>query len=73
MPLTDPFGRLLDGRAVGDVADLVLGADLGGRLPEPLLTAAEEDAEPAPFGEAPCQRRADPSRAAGNDGHAGCS
>ena len=47
MTFADPSGRLVDLRAVGDVADLRLAADLVGDALQPVAPAREEDASPA--------------------------
>jgi hypothetical protein len=46
MAFGDPRRDLLDLPAVGDVADLVLAADLLGEGAEPILAAGEQDAQP---------------------------
>ena len=70
MALADAGGRLLDLRAVGDVADLGLGAEFGRDLLQPLRAAREQDAAPAPLGQEPGRGGADPARASGDDGDA---
>lgn len=70
MPATDRCGRALDRLAVGDVAELVLGAELVGQRPEPVLTAGEEDAEVPAAGQLAGDRGADAARGAGDDGDA---
>ena len=44
MALADARGRRIDLRAVGDVADLGLGAELARDLLQPLAPAREQDA-----------------------------
>ena len=70
MPRSDGAGGALDAVAVGDVADLVLAADLGGNLTEPLLATREQDAAPAAGGERAGERGADAGRPAGDYGDA---
>ena len=70
MPLADPRRGRLDLGAVGDVADLGLGADLGGDPLQPLGAAREEDAAPAALGQEPRGGGADPARPSGDDGDA---
>jgi len=70
MPLQHGGGAAVDGAAVGDVAELVLGAELLGERAQPLLAAGDQDAVPASCGEGAGDRLADPGRGAGDDGYA---
>ena len=70
MPFEHARGDRFDGRAVGDVAELVLAAGLGRERAQPLLAAGEKDAVPAAAGEPPRQLGADPGGGAGEDGYA---
>ncbi len=67
MPLA--YGRCdaVDLSAVGHVAKLVLGSDLVGDFPQPLLAAREQHEPPAAAGERPRDGGPDPARAAGDD------
>ena len=67
VPLDDRGGRALDRLAIADVAELLLGADLLGERPQPLLAARDQHALPAAARAAPRDRRPDPARAAGDD------
>ena len=68
VPLEDRRGRALDRRAVGDVAELELAAELRRERLEPLLPPRDEHAAPASPGELSRRRLADPARGAGDDG-----
>jgi hypothetical protein len=70
VPRSNGAGGALDALTVGDVAGLVLAADLGGNLTEPLLTPREQDAAPVAGGERARERGADTRRAAGDYGDA---
>jgi hypothetical protein len=70
MPLADPIGRCVDLGAVGDVADLRLGAELGRNPLEPLGSTRQQDASPAAFGQEPCRGGPDPAGPSGDDGDA---
>src|SRR5205823_2637294 len=70
MPLANRGRRPLHGLAVGDVAELVLAAELLGQRAEPVLAPGEEDAEVAARREGAGDRGADPARGAGDDGDA---
>jgi hypothetical protein len=70
VPLTDARCGRLDLGAVGDVADLGLGAELGGDPLQPLGAAREQDAAPAALAQEPCGRGPDPARPSGDDGDA---
>ena len=67
MPLEDSGRDALDRLPVGDVADLVLAADLLGERPQPILAAGEQHAVPAAAREQACDLRADAGRRAGDD------
>ena len=60
--LEDARGGSLDGRAVGDVADLGLAPDLVGERAQPILAARDEHAAPSLFREEAGGRLADPGR-----------
>ena len=47
VPLEDAGCDALDGLPIGDVAQLVLAADLLGERPQPVLAACEQHAAPA--------------------------
>ena len=70
MALADSRRKRLELRAVGDVADLGLGVDLGRDPPEPLGVARDENAAPAALGEEPRGGGPDPARPSGDDGDA---
>ena len=70
MPPSNGSSGALDAVAVGDVADLVLAAELGRNFTESLLATREEDAAPAAGGERAGERGADPGRSAGDYGDA---
>jgi hypothetical protein len=70
VPFANRRGRPLDGLAVGDVAELVLAAELLGERPQPVLAAGEEDAEVAARRKGAGDRGADPARGASDDGDA---
>ena len=59
MTREDARGHLFDRLAVGDVAELVLAADLVRERPQALLAARQQDALPAAPGEQPRDLRAD--------------
>ena len=65
----DRRGRLVDVAPVGDVAHLVLGAELGGQWLQPLLAAGDQHAVPALPRQLPRGRGADPAGCTGDDGH----
>ncbi len=67
MTIANGRGHPLDRRPVGDVADLELGADLLGRLPQAVFAPPDEDAVPVTLGELARHRRADARPAAGDD------
>src|SRR6185436_2765215 len=68
MALCDPGGGLVHLDAVGDVARVGLGPDLGRHLRELLRSASDEDTVPAPSGEKPCGRGPDSARPSRDDG-----
>ena len=70
VPLGDAGSGRLDLRAVGDVADLGLGAELACDTLQPLGSAGEEDAAPAARGQEPRGGGSDPARSSGYDGDA---
>jgi hypothetical protein len=70
MPLADPRGHSLDLVAVGDVADLVLGVELRCELGQPLFASREQYELPAAARKRAADCRADPARAAGDNGDA---
>ena len=65
--LANGRGDALDLRAVGDVAELILGSDLAGDLAEPLFVAGEQHQPPTAGRQCARDRGADPARAAGDD------
>ena len=69
MPLHDRRCGTLDGGSVGDVADLVLAAELLREGPEPVLPPGEEDAAKAAACKLARDRGADAARRAGDDGY----
>jgi hypothetical protein len=68
MPLGDPRRELVDMRSLGDVTDLGLCSDLGGHRLQPLGSAGDEDAVPAPRGEKSRGRGPDSARPSRDDG-----
>ena len=70
MPADDPRGDRVDGLAVGDVAELPLGAQFVGRSAQALLPAREQDASPPARSEQARSRGADAARATGQNGNA---
>jgi hypothetical protein len=60
-------GDALDLRAVGNVAELVLGSYLFRDLAEPLFVAGEQHQPPTASRQCARDRGADPARAAGDD------
>ena len=68
VPLQDRRGRAVDLVPVGDVADLVLAAELGRERLEPLPPARDQHQLPAAPRQLPRGRLADPARGAGDDG-----
>ena len=64
----DRCGRPVDVAPVGDVADLVLGAELGGQRLQPLLPAGDQHAAPALPRQLPRGRGADAAGRTGDDG-----
>ena len=67
VPLEHGRGDALDCAAVGDVADLVLAAELLGERAQPILAAREQDAVEPASREGTRDRGADPARGAGDD------
>ena len=68
VPFAHRRGDALDFGTVGDVADLLLRAELAGDLGQPLLAAGQQrSCQPRPR-ERARDRGADPARAAGDDG-----
>jgi hypothetical protein len=67
MALADGGPGAVDSLPVGDVADLVLAADLVGERSEPVLAPRDEDATPAARRERARRRSADPARRARDD------
>jgi hypothetical protein len=65
--LANGRGDALDLRAVGDVAELVLGSDLVRDLAEPLFVAGEQHQPPTAGRECARDGGANPARAAGDD------
>ena len=65
MTCEDSLGHGVDLSAIGDVAELVLGADFLRNGPQALLAARQEHALPAVGRESPGDCRPDPARAAG--------
>jgi hypothetical protein len=70
VPLEHPRCGTFDGGAVGDVAELVLAADLAGERAQPLFAPREQDAVPAAWAEEAYELGADPRRRTGDDGDA---
>jgi hypothetical protein len=68
MALCDPRGDPVHLRAIGDVAGLGFGPDLGRHFRELLRSACDEDAVPAPRGEHAGCRGPDSARPSGDDG-----
>ena len=68
MPFAHRCGDALDFGTVGDVADLLLRAELAGDLGQPLLAAGQQHELPTTSRERASDRGADPTRAAGDDG-----
>ena len=69
MALRDPRRQRVDGRAVADVADLGLGAELLGKRSQPFLAARDEHAAPARARQVARERSPDTARAARDHGH----
>jgi hypothetical protein len=59
----------LDRLTVADVADLVLGAELGSDRSQAVLSPGEEDAAVAAAGQGPADGKADATRASGDYGY----
>src|SRR5262249_11252605 len=69
MAFADARRHRVDGLAVGQVAELVLAAELLGQEAQTILSARQQNAEPVPGGELARERRADAARCAGQYGY----
>ena len=56
--------------ALADVAEFVLRTELGSESAQPVLAPRQQDESPALSCESACDRLADPTRSAGDDGYA---